>query len=71
MAQRRKPPVQGTRPDETVVSVPDAIAGADESADLTDRIRRRAYEIWESEGSPDGRPDDHWRQAEQEILQGR
>ncbi|WP_223217412.1 DUF2934 domain-containing protein [Rhizobium cauense] len=68
---RRKAPVQGTHPDETAISVPDTTGRGDASADLTESIRRRAYEIWESEGSPDGRPDDHWRQAEQEILKGR
>jgi hypothetical protein len=28
-----------------------------------DRIRRRAYEIWEREGSPEGRAEEFWRQA--------
>lgn len=28
-----------------------------------DRIRRRAYEIWEREGSPDGRAEEFWEQA--------
>lgn len=28
-----------------------------------DRIRRRAHEIWESEGRPHGRHDDHWHRA--------
>ena len=27
------------------------------------RIERRAYEIWEQEGRPEGRAFDHWRQA--------
>ena len=27
--------------------------------------RRRAYDLWEREGRPDGRADDHWRAAEQ------
>jgi len=35
-----------------------------------DRIRRRAYEIWEHEGSPAGRHEDHWLQAEREISHG-
>ena len=30
-------------------------------------IRQRAYEIWEQEGRPDGRQDEHWAQACQEI----
>jgi hypothetical protein len=28
-----------------------------------ERIRRKAYEIWESEGRPEGRHNDHWRRA--------
>lgn len=34
------------------------------------RIRERAYELWEREGRPHGRHVDHWMQAEQEA-QGR
>ena len=30
-------------------------------------IRERAYRIWEEEGAPHGRADEHWRQAEREI----
>ncbi len=30
-------------------------------------IRRRAYEIWEQAGRM-GDPEDHWRQAEQELV---
>jgi hypothetical protein len=30
-------------------------------------IRKRAYEIWENEGRPDGHSVDHWLQAETEI----
>ena len=32
-----------------------------------DRIRKRAYELWQQEGSPEGKPHDHWLQAEREI----
>lgn len=35
--------------------------------DRDDLIRSRAYEIWEAEGSPNGRHDQHWAQASQEI----
>ena len=30
-------------------------------------VRARAYDIWEREGRPEGRHDDHWRQARQEL----
>src|SRR4051812_47062808 len=32
-----------------------------------ERIRRRAHEIWEREGRPDGRHAEHWAEASQEI----
>jgi hypothetical protein len=30
-------------------------------------IRRRAYEIWEERGRPQGCEDEHWRQAQSEV----
>ena len=32
-----------------------------------DRIHKRAYEIWEREGRPDGQHDAHWEQARREC----
>lgn len=32
-----------------------------------DRIRDRAYAIWEREGCPDGRHEAHWEQARREL----
>lgn len=32
-----------------------------------DDIRRKAYQIWEKEGRPDGRAPDHWEQAQAEL----
>ncbi|MGY6253645.1 DUF2934 domain-containing protein [Paraburkholderia caledonica] len=34
---------------------------------VEDRIRKRAYELWESDGSPEGRPDDYWLRAQAQI----
>jgi hypothetical protein len=37
---------------------------------MTDReqkIRQRAYGIWEAEGHPHGRDQDHWHRAAQEV----
>lgn len=31
------------------------------------RIRRRAYEIWEREGSPEGRAEEFWQQAKSSL----
>ncbi|HSK39674.1 MAG TPA: DUF2934 domain-containing protein [Arenibaculum sp.] len=33
-----------------------------------DRIRRRAYEIWEREGRPDGRHELHWTLAIEDLA---
>jgi hypothetical protein len=32
------------------------------------RTRERAYEIWEKAGRPEGKAEEHWRQAEAEIA---
>jgi len=37
------------------------------ASDLIERIRERAYEIWEGNGR-EGNPDEHWLQAERELL---
>ena len=35
-----------------------------------DRFRQRAHEIWEQQGRPDGRQEEHWAQARREIEAG-
>ena len=35
--------------------------------DLVERIRLRAYEIWDGNGR-DGNPEEHWLAAEREVL---
>ena len=35
--------------------------------DKEERIRRRAHELWEREGRPDGREAEHWDVAEREL----
>ena len=35
--------------------------------DLHERIRRRAYELWQQEGRPDGRDNDHRHRAEAQL----
>jgi hypothetical protein len=37
-------------------------------SDREERVRQRAYEIWQSEGHGHGRHEDHWHQAEREIA---
>ena len=35
---------------------------------IEERIRTRAYELWEAEGRPSGREVEHWLQAAQELA---
>jgi hypothetical protein len=37
-------------------------------AGLDEKIRRRAYEIWEESGRPEGMESQHWEQAAREIA---
>lgn len=37
--------------------------------DREERVRTRAYEIWEREGRQDGGHEAHWQQAEQELRE--
>jgi hypothetical protein len=39
-----------------------------QNADLHQRIKLRAYLIWEQEGRPEGRAEEHWRRAETEVA---
>jgi hypothetical protein len=32
------------------------------------RIRERAHQIWEREGRPEGKSDEHWQRAQAEIA---
>jgi Protein of unknown function (DUF2934) len=40
-------------------------------SDRNRHIEQRAYEIWEAEGRPHGKHDEHWHRAAQEIGGGR
>jgi hypothetical protein len=33
-----------------------------------ERVRQRAYLLWEQEGRPEGHAEDHWRRAEAEVT---
>lgn len=41
----------------------------DTNAISEEAIARRAHEIWEREGRPDGRSQDHWEQARIELAE--
>ena len=36
--------------------------------EVENRVRQRAYEIWQREGCPEGREADHWALAKEEIA---
>jgi Protein of unknown function (DUF2934) len=37
-------------------------------ADLHERIRQRAYELWEQDGRPEGQAEHYWYRAEAEVA---
>jgi hypothetical protein len=36
--------------------------------DLERKIRDRAYQLWEAEGQPYGRADEHWQEARRQVM---
>lgn len=38
-------------------------------SDRSELIRRRAYQMWEEQGRPEGLDADHWYAAEQELAE--
>ena len=36
--------------------------------EVSDRIRKRAHQLWEEAGRPNGSDVDHWLRAEKELL---
>lgn len=39
------------------------------NSDIEARIRARAHAIWEEEGRPDGRSEEHWARATREVAE--
>src|SRR5688500_2801776 len=42
---------------------------SDEHKGIEERVRERAYALWEQEGRPDGREQEHWEEASRELQQ--
>ncbi|MGP0001577.1 MAG: DUF2934 domain-containing protein [Acetobacteraceae bacterium] len=40
---------------------------AEQEKAIEDRVRERAYALWEEDGRPDGRSDEYWQQARSEV----
>jgi hypothetical protein len=49
--------------------IEDGVDGID-TEEVQNRIRLAAFGIWEEEGKPDGRADDHWLEAERRTRTG-
>jgi rubrerythrin len=47
---------------------PKANTGDIANPDPQERIRRRAYELWEQEGRQEGRAEHYWHRAEAEVA---
>ena len=41
-----------------------------ENHDHDQKVRDRAYALWEEEGRPEGREHDHWHRAHHEVTGG-
>ncbi|ARF90530.1 uncharacterized protein BCN122_III0499 [Burkholderia cenocepacia] len=39
----------------------------DMDEDRETQIRERAYQLWQADGAPDGRADEYWQRAEQQL----
>jgi hypothetical protein len=39
----------------------------DMNEDRETQIRERAYQLWQADGAPDGRADEYWQRAEQQL----
>ena len=71
MARRRAPAKDMPTGDERTASPTGSdVASGSSAGDLYERIRQRAYELWESEGRPQGRDREHWERAERELSAG-
>ena len=43
---------------------------SDREPDIEERVRQRAYELWEEAGRPQGRGDEFWHEAWTDITSG-
>ena len=51
------------------VSVLNKYGGRHQGAEIDEeRIRERAYRLWQQDGAPDGRADEYWEKARSQVL---
>jgi len=67
---RPVPVLKVTRHGKTVSDAPKRAPPAPPAPQPPDleRIRSRAYLIWEQQGRPDGRDQEHWQEAERQLA---
>ncbi len=47
---------------------PPALEKAEMESEHWEAVRQRAHELWLEEGCPEGKSDQHWQQAQQDVL---
>ena len=52
-------------PNDAEIVPPNALADAERE----ERIRKRAYQLWEEDGAPEGKAEEYWHRARQLIDQ--
>ncbi len=81
MTETEKRPSSDDEPDasadflrELATSAPpksvETMKAASDLVDREARIKRRAYEMWDHDGRPDGKHHDYWINAEAELSDG-
>lgn len=68
MARAKTPRASKPKSENKVLHMPDGGNGAATGAELELEIRLRAYEIYEQRGYTNGRAEQDWFDAEQEVL---
>jgi len=68
MARAKTPRTSKPKAENKVLHMPDGGNGAATGAELELEIRLRAYEIYEQRGYTNGRAEQDWFDAEQEVL---
>ena len=71
MARAKTPRTPKPKPEDNVLRMPDS-GGNGEAArsrvDLESEIRLRAYQLYEERGYTNGRADEDWFEAEQQVM---
>ena len=55
-------------PDDPIVDSLNPFPPREDETEREARIRQRAFDLWQAQGMPEGREQEHWLTAEREIL---